>query len=541
MKSDRIDFRTLPGQNELFLAYLQETEVVAPFLTPFSYSADDLDRRVEKVLEAQHLSRPVLVKVLRELNSGFNQGRSASRNIKKLESTDTLAVVTGQQVGVFGGPSYGVYKAATAVRLAAYLEERGYSAVPVFWLASDDSDFEEVRSVQLLDGTGSLASIRHPDVRESSRQMAGTVSVNSETLAEFLAKLSGSSARDEILQMIGGCFGAGSSFRGGFASWLANLFGRYGLVLFDPLAGGYREHLKDFVRIAVDRREELVASVRKRGDELKQAGFSIQVRVEESETFLFLIEPPSRYKLEFQNGCYQAKGRRSFRLSPSDFRKSIEQDEIALGTNVLLRPILQEFLFPNFGSVTGPAEIAYLSQVNALSPYWDQEIVAIPRAGFTIINRKAQRLLKKYDVRAEQILTLTELRLAEKILRKGRGAALLEDIDLLKTDLSNRTGFLIEKLAAEDPTVAQLLEGASRKINYQIDKVRRRFILNHETNEVYREGHLDYLRSHLVPRNGLQERYLNFNSFLVTEGQDLVDRLINSINPERSSHTILYL
>ena len=541
MKSECIDFRTLPGQNDLFLAYLHDFETVAPFYSPLPFTRDDLDERVAKVLRAQHLSRHALMPVLRKLNSDFNQHEAVARNLDKLESMDTLAVLTGQQVGLFGGPCYGVYKAASAVQVAAYLESRGYSAVPVFWLASDDSDFEEVRSVQFFDDDGSLAGLRHPDERKHSRQMAGTVPVNSATLVEFLEKLRGPASLDEIIQLIEASYGPGSSFRDGFASWLAGLFGRYGLVLFDPLGVGYREHLKDFVRIALHRRDDLVTTVQQRGNDLRKAGFPVQVRVEETETFLFLIDPPNRFKLEFRNGYFEAKGRRSFRFDLSELQHGIEKDEITVGVNVLLRPILQEYLFPTFGSVTGPAEIAYLGQVSSLSSYWDQEIAAIPRAAFTIIDRKAQRLLERYDLQAEEILKLTPLQLAEEILRQGQAAAVLDDFDRLRRNLSARLLQLREKIAAEDSTIPELLDGASRKMHYQIDKVCRRFVLNHFSHEGHREGHLAYLGNHLFPRNALQERVLNFNSFLTTEGHGLVDQVVSKIDPENVSHQLLYL
>lgn len=348
--------------------------------------------------------------------------------------------------------------------------------------------------------------------------------------------------RDEIIQLIEASYSAGSSFRDSFASWLAKLFGRYGLVLFDPLATGYREHLKDFLRIALDRREELVAAVRQRGEDLRRAGLPVQVRVEETETFLFLLEPPDRFKLEFKNGYYQAKGRRSFRVNLSELRRRIELGEISVGVNVLLRPILQEYLFPTFGCINGPSEIAYLGQVNALSPYWNQEIAAIPRASFTIVDRKSQRLLRKYDLKAGQILKLNQLQLAEAVVRKGEAAEILEDFEMLRRNLSDQLLYLKERLEAEDSTIAQLLDGASGKMYYQIDKVCRRFVLNQRDRKGYRERHLAYLASHLLPHNNLQERVLNFNVFLATEGHGLVEQTVSRTDPENLSyHQLLYL
>jgi hypothetical protein len=111
----------------------------------------------------------------------------------------------------------------------------------------------------------------------------------------------------------------------------------------------------------------------------------------------------------------------------------------------------------------------------------------------------------------------------------------------LRQKLSEQVHELREKVAAEDPTIAELLTGASRKMHYQIDKVSRRFVLNQEIHEAHREGHLSYLGSHLLPRNRLQERMINFNSFLVTEGRSLLDQLVGKIDPACLSHQLLYL
>lgn len=541
MKSECIDYRTLPGQNDLFLAYIYDSSRVSSFYPPFPLSPGELKKRVEKVRRSPHLPRNDLVKALTGINGSVNKDKAVVRNLEKLASKDTVAVLTGQQVGLFGGPSFGVYKAASAVKIAAYLEEKGYSAVPVFWLASDDSDFEEVRSARNFDGSGKLTDIRHRDKREHAGKMAGMVSIDPSATRELVEKLRGPSSLDEMVGLIENSYGEGRSFREGFAAWFAKLFGRYGLVLFDPLAEGYRDHLPGFFRTCIEQREQLVAAVQRRNDELEKVGLPVQVRVEDSETFLFLIEPPNRFKLEFKNGLYVARGRKAFKLDREELCRRIEEGQTMVGPGVLLRPILQEYLFPTFGAVLGPAEIAYMAQVNALSRYWDQEIAAIPRSAFTIVDRKAQRILNKYGLKVEQVLKLPRIQLATLVARQGEAAAVLDEIDSLRSELSERLGDLQRKVAEEDPTVAALIEGASKKMHYQIDRFARRFVLNHQNHEKNRHGHLSYLGDHLLPGNGLQERTVNFNSFLVQEGERLVDEIVAMIDPEGVSHQLLYL
>jgi len=150
-------------------------------------------------------------------------------------------------------------------------------------------------------------------------------------------------------------------------------------------------------------------------------------------------------------------------------------------------------------------------------------------------------LLGKYDLGGAQVLRLTSLQLAKEILRKGEAVAVLDDFERLRRDLSTNILHLKEKIAREDPTVAELLEGASRKMHYQLEKVYRRFVLNHRSHQGHRRGHVAYLGSHLLPRNVPQERVVNFNTFLVREGAKLVDQVVAKVDPETVAHQLLYL
>jgi bacillithiol biosynthesis cysteine-adding enzyme BshC len=543
MRSECVDYRELPGQNSLFLSYLHDFDKVRNFYTSPPLISDGLEERVSKVLKTRRFPRQQLLPSLREFNQKVCAGEEALENIEKLGSSDTLAVVTGQQVGLFGGPSFSVYKAATAVWIARYLVEKGYPAVPVFWLASDDSDFAEVRSTYFVESTGELLNVRCPDRRVSGSQMVGTISTDKlvDLLPEAGSRGYRAQNQGDTLELLFRSYGRDVDFRQAFALWLAGLFHQYGLIVFDPLMPGYRRYLDDFIGVVLENREALVRSLFQRSEALKAAGFPVQIRVEETETCLFWVEGRSRYKLEFQNGSYRAKGRRSIQLSEADLARTLENDAGQLGVNVLLRPILQDYLFPTFVSVTGPAEIAYLSQVNILSALWDLELATFPRAACTLVDRKSQRLLKKYGLTAKEVLTRSPFEQAERILRSEQATGVLEELDALRSTLSEGLGRVGSKIEEEDPTVAGMLQGTTRKIFYQLDKVSRRFVTNYQTHRHHMQRHLAHLSNHLTPRRRLQERVLNFNHFLMEEGLGLVDELVESLNPLSLSHQLLYL
>jgi bacillithiol biosynthesis cysteine-adding enzyme BshC len=543
MRSECVDYRELPGQNSLFLSYLHDFDKVRSFYTSPPLLSDGVEERVTQVLSARRFPYRKLLPSLREFNREVCAGEAALGNIEKLASSDTVAVVTGQQVGLFGGPSFSVYKAATAVWIARYLVDKGFSAVPVFWLASDDSDFEEVRSTYFVDSTGELLNVRCPDLRESGSQMVGTISTDQlvALLPEYGHRGHRTQNQGTVAGLLSQSYGADVDFRQAFAFWLTGLFRRYGLIVFDPLMPGYREHLNDFFGVVLENRQQILDSLFRRSEELRAAGFPVQIRVEETETCLFWVEGKSRYKLEFHNGIYRAKGRRSIQFSEPELASALGKDTARLGVNVLLRPILQDYLFPTFTSVTGPSEIAYLSQVNVLSALWDLELETFPRAACTLVDRKSQRLLKKYGLAGKEVLTHAPFEQAERILRSEESRGVLEELDALRTVLSKRLERVGCKMEKEDPTTAGMLQGAEKKILYQLDKVNHRFVTNYRTHRKHMQRHLAYLGNHLAPKRRLQERVLNFNHFLMEEGLGLVDELVECLNPLSLSHQLLYL
>ncbi len=540
MSIDCLDYRRLPGQNPLFLDFVDGLDKVAPFYAVQPLQADALGRRVERVLSVPRFPRKILIEALVRSNPVADGTGPVAANLNRLQAGDAVTVVTGQQVTLFGGPAYSVYKAVTAIVLAAQMRQRGINAVPVFWLAADDSDFEEVRSTGFFGRDGSLQSIRYPESSAREEQMVGTVALGSieRNFAELESLHGGVGFWPETEQVLRDSYRPGNSFREAYAAWLRHFFGAHGLIVFDPLSPEIRSNLGDFFSRAVEDREGIVADLARRNAELSASGYQPQVWVEESESLLFWVDGNNRFKIRFENGRYQAKGRKSVQFSPRDLLDVASRDSAKLGANVLLRPILQDHLFPTLLYVGGPAEVAYFAQLNAISHHWGLETVIVPRAALTIVDRKSQRLLSKYDLTVEQVLTGPRAGLTETIMRDGPTAGLLQDFDELKEQLDKRLHALGLQLKQEDPPLAHMLEKAGRKIFYQVGKVNRRFVANHEDRLPHLKGHLDHLLNRLLPGGHLQERTVNFNQFLAEEGPDFIETLIERVNPSCLSHRV---
>lgn len=539
-----IDYRKLPGQNPLFLSYLYEPEQVTSFYHSFPFSLEQVKARAKSVATARRFPGSELVDSLRKFNREIGAEGAVESNIELLGDPESVAVVTGQQVGLFGGPAYAVYKAATALRITELLRAEGIKAVPVFWLAADDSDFQEVRSTFFLDQKDRVFEVRHPDTRAKEEQMAGTVHLSqiSQALDLFQSRRGDSQFAGFVDELLTSSYGPGRSFRHSFGAWMGGLFQGTGLVFFDPLTGDHAKHLEDFYSVVIEERDALVAALKERGRALEDAGFSPQVWVDEAESLLFWIEGKNRYKLEYENGEYRAKQKRSIRLSSGDLLKKLKDGSARLGPNVLLRPILQDYLLPAALYVGGPAEVAYFSQLTSISRFWELEMAILPRAAFTVIDSETGGLLQDYGLRPEQVLASSKLALTETVLRNLEvPSQTLQRFDDLKESLSGQIDELESALRAEDPTVADMLKNARKKIDYQVDKVSRRYISNQQERNGALGSRLASLHNRLLPGDQLQERKLNFNQVLLQAGPDFLPRLLQELYPFCLSHRLLYL
>jgi bacillithiol biosynthesis cysteine-adding enzyme BshC len=545
MKVECIDYRQLPNLNPLLPQYLyQYDQVDTLYDCPVHLSLEDLKKRADSVLRnPPTFPRDQLVELTLEFNQRVGASEETFQNLEKLRSSKTLAVVTGQQPGFFGGPAFTVYKALTAVRLAQILNEEGYSAVPVFWLASDDSDFQEVRSTSFFDAGGELFAASYPGPQKNSSRMVGTIPLNAveECFSHLQERGPKGEFQKEVLQILQDTYSPTKNFREALGSWLSQLFRPYGLVLFDALLPQYKQGLESLFSVAIEKRQDIVQALQERAEVLKEKGFESQVRVQDSESFIFWTEGEERYKLEYEAEQYQKKAGTPLQLSGQQLLEDLGKQAGRLAPNVLLRPIVQDHLFPTVAYVGGAAEVAYYAQICAISPFWNKEMAVFPRVGITLVDRKAQRLLKKYGLKVTDVLQRTPQEISRRIVEGKDPEQILGKLESVQEELKSALKSLGSDIVKIDPTVAEMLGGAEKKILYQIEKIQKRFVANHQNQQENFGQHLDYLYSHLFPKGKLQERVLSFNQFMSEEGPDLVERLLDVIDPFCPNHQVISL
>ncbi len=543
MESDCLDYRLLPGQNPLFGRFLYQFPSVQEWYGE-EIGPDELNARAKAILASgREYPRRELAELLRAFNQKVGSGTASMRAIEDLAKPDSVAIVTGQQVGLFGGPALSVYKAVTAVQLARLLRNQGFRAVPVFWLASDDSDFDEARSTAFLAEDAKLLKLSYP--REPGLENRPVGSVRLDRVGSLLEQLENGAGRGEFrsftLDLLRETYRPNRTFSEAFAAWLAVLFQEEGLVLFDALMPGFKQHLRDAFKVAISRRDTIFQLLATRSEALQRAGFTPQVQVPDDETLLFELDGGKRKKLEYKQGNFQLKERNSPRSSADQLQSEVDADPERFAPNVLLRPILQDHLFPTVAYVGGPAEVAYFAQIKAIAPQWALELAVVPRSGATIVDPKATRLLRKYGLLKSDVIGSDLPTTLARLVGETDAKEVLAEFDRLESAIGSHVETLNAMLPRFDPTVVALLEGAQRKMHYQAARVRGRFIQNYARLATDIQRHCLFLHNSLYPEGHLQERLINFNHFLIYQGPSLVQRVTDALQPFCKGHHVLHL
>lgn len=544
MKAEHLDYRDIPGQNEIFLRYLYDFESVAGWYPAGPPVPDTLRKRADQILRSERrYPREELAASLESFNRAVGAGAPTLENIRKLRSEPTVVIVTGQQIGFLGGPALAVYKAITVVALARELAEDGVQVIPVFWLASDDSDYDEVAGTRFLGEEGQLLTLAHPRPSDNGSRMVGSIPVTgvSQLLDRLGSNLVSGDFRRLVMTSLRESYREGRTFSQAFGAWMAQLFREQGLVLYDALSAGVKQHLAEAYRVAVKNRDDIVRVLRQRSDDLEKAGLTPQVQVNDEETLLFLFKEDRRFKLSSVNGQYQAKEQDAHKLGPEELMALCLRDPEALGPNVLFRPILQDLLFPTVAYVAGPAETAYFAQISAVAPFWKVDPLVLPRVGVTMVDAKAQRLLAKYRIGVRDVWGSSPEEILRRLAKDTVAGDVIRKFEELQAGVERQTGQIGEQVQAVDPGIAQLLKNSRAKMIYQVRKVSDRFVRNYSLQSSHLARHVSFLFNSLYPDRTLQERAINFNHFLILEGPTLVEQILESIQLFCKEHQVLYV
>ena len=542
MKTQCLPFSRIPHTTRLFSDFLAYSTKVHPFY-PHSPHFSEWMRLEASCIRYDSARREQVSHILERQNKSWGASAETLSNLSRFRN-GAAAVVTGQQVGLFGGPMFSIYKALSAVKLAAEATSAGVDAVPIFWLATYDHDLAEVNRISIPGPEGLLRSLA-----TSSHSLPGApvsdVQLGEEILpvVEEAASLLGDSEATQILRET---YRPGETLGTAFARFYVRLFAPYGVVVLDASDPELHRIAAPIYRSAVEQVSEIADAVIARGEDLEAAGYHQQVKVTSASVFLFTLQNGARTPIQRRStgGASEfivAGEAESEKLSAAELLDRIAETPEKFSPNVLLRPVVEDYLLPALAYTGGAAETAYFAQAGAVYEKLLGRVTPIvPRFSATLVEPKVQRWLRQYEITVLDVLQGTDA-LRHTLAARSLPADLQSSFDRATQSVEQSFAGLRDSLAKLDPTLVEASQTGASKVRYQLDRLRERAMAAEFRRSEVVGRHAQGLSQALYPEDALQERGVAGIYYLAHQGTELLKNIYDAMRTDCLDHQILEL
>jgi len=539
VKAHCLPFSQVPHTTRLFTDFLAYSPKVQPFYPRSPYLGEWAKDEASKI-SYDASRREQVSDVLERQSKSWGASPKTLANLDRLRK-GAAAVVTGQQVGLFGGPMFAIYKALAAVKLAEQATAAGVDSIPIFWLATYDHDLAEVNHVAVPGPDGLLQTLT-----TSSHDLPGApvsaVRLGEEILPvlEQAATLLGDT---EATQFLRECYRPGETMGTAFARLYSRLFADWGVIVLDASDGELHRVAEPIYRAAIERAEELSTALLARGEALERAGYHEQVKVTASSVLVFTLQQGARTPIHRRGAAEFVIGGEegAEKISQAELLRRIGAEPERFSPNVLLRPIVQDYLLPTLAYTGGAAEAAYFAQAGAVYETLRGRVTpVIPRFSATIVEPKMQRLLERHGIAVADVFSGPDA-LRQQLAARNLPADLQSAFDAAKKSLDANVSTIKESLTKLDRTLVDAAETAGSKMQYQLERLYTQAARAEAQKGELVSRHAETLSQALYPDKGLQERGIGGMYFVARYGRELLQQLYEAIQPDCHDHQILEL
>ena len=521
-----------PGQSRLFLDYC----AAVPALRPYYPS---LPRETGW---QQRCPRPDHWNDIVDLLAAQNP--SAASSIAALRS-GAATVLTGQQVGLFGGPLYTPFKAASALARARQATTAGHPHVAIFWLATEDHDFAEVNHIS-FPSRKELRKLIYAKTPPSPIPVGNVVIDETiEPLIDQAWELLGTS---EAMDALVAAYKPGRTFGQAFADFYSKAFAAQALLVLDASGAEIHRLGSPVLKAAIERADEFHAALLERNKALEAAGYHVQVAVAPDSSLLFLLDERTGARLSLKRVPASSSEPRDLwqagrdRFTTADLLGILAAEPQRISPAALLRPIFQDYLLGTSLIIGGPAEIAYFAQSAVLYERILGRITAAePRLSATLIEPAIGELLHKHELGLDRVFRESPDSLVQLLAARSMPVEGKQRLSSTGNALDAELQPLLDYMKAMDPGLGRSADTAAGKMRYQMNRLRR-LAANFE---MQREGslrrHAEAIERALNPRSVLQERVHGAAYYLARYGFELAETLIDLASDPCPGHKGIWL
>lgn len=509
--------------------YVRGERALAPFFPGHPYHADAYRRKAEEV--RSRMGAETLATMADAVDAMSHEAQS---RLDRIASGDGFFVTTGQQPGLFGGPLYTVHKTLSAIALARRLET--LLEVPVlalFWVASDDHDWEEAKHAGLLDTNNTLHRLTLAGEGGGGRSMGRTAldGAAESALGELSQILPPSDFTEPLLERLRDAY-SGGSVAEGFARTLAGLLDGLPVGMVDAQDPVIRRLGAPVLRRELERTSEHETALRSQTERLEAAGYEAQVPILPGATNVFYEDEEGRERvLRGDEGWVLRSSKRA--LDDDALWSLFEESPERFSANVVLRPVVESAVFPTLSYVGGPGEVRYLAQTGCLFEAHGVGMpVVFPRLGVTLVEGKVRKVLDKFDLDEDDVVGRPVHEVITSVVRDDVPEAVKSALGQLRQALQEGYQAVYEAAETIDPTLKGPIFGARNEgfkaISEVEKKVRQHVKLKGETQL----EQIEKAAANLAPDGKPQERVLNVHQYLARYGSELIPAILERLRVE---------
>ena len=533
-----VDIRTFPWIRRLASDYAFAYEQVAPFFAgnpalPAAW-ADTIKRSQSYERRPAEVARVIAAQ--QEQRGAPPAARAAAA---RLADPATRVVITGQQAGAFGGPLFTLLKALTTMKLAAQVSrDHRVAVVPVFWIDAEDHDWPEVNRCTVLDADLAPSSIKLPDLPGAGQLPIARLTLTAEIAAALdalAAVLPDTEFRDDIISQLRQAYRPGAGMAQAFGQWIEAVLGPHGLVVYDSSDPAAKPLARDVFVMEISQPGNTARIAARAGEALVAKGYHAQATLADGTVSLF--------HLNAERAPVRVDGNHAFigdhAISLPDLIDEATNHPEHFSPNVLLRPLVQDTIFPTICYVAGPNELAYLGQLKDVYAHFGVPMpLMYQRATATLVDSATLRFLTKYELpltalRAQDEATLNQL------LESQLPPTVEQSLSALAAVLTERMADVGAAVPQIDPTLEGAVNSTLGKLQHEVQSLHNKVIQAAKRRDDTLRRQFQRAQALTFPQGHPQEREVGFVWFLNRYGPALVDRLLEELPLEMGHHCVL--
>ncbi|MEJ7560807.1 MAG: bacillithiol biosynthesis cysteine-adding enzyme BshC [Pedobacter sp.] len=527
MQAKYISYKETNAFSAAILDYISGKDQLKPF---YQFSPDLNGFRDAIAKRNFQGDRATLVEVLHDQYSSIKTSSSVKANLNLLADERTFTITTGHQLNIFTGPLYFIYKIVTAINLSEQLKQEfpDFNFVPVYWMATEDHDFEEINHVKLEDkmltwekkAAGATGKLNPKDIEEVLNAYKGFLGISDNGLS--------------LSQIVEEAYSRHDNLTDATRELVDALFGRYGLVCIDADETALKRQFAQIIQKDIIE-ENSSKYIAESNAKLEELGYKPQVNPREIN-FFYMIDG-LRERIIEEMGSYKVH-HSDIRFSAEELKEEISDYPERFSPNVVMRPVYQELILPNLAYIGGGAEITYWLQLKANFIHYNIDFPVL-------ILRNSAQFIDKRTAQRMHILGISQRDIFnDTLLLKNEWIKSHVNIQLTLKDEERTLNALFDQIKLNaykiDKTLSQSVDAAKTRASRLISNLEKKMLRAEKRKHTTSLAQIENLKAKLFPSDGLQERTMNIAPMYVLYGDEFIDFLVQSFKPLDFQFTILF-